>query len=605
MARRRQKYSSHPRYRYREPVRYQRESCLERLLRFLVTVGIIILIVLLLSFAVTHLPQTTQFFLTIFVAIGFLISIFPRLLFYGGILLAIFTSLLVIYGLVRLIGAISKQLSVASAARSEAALRKAKATQEKARIEQLKTQNKREQVRLAQETYLSDERRRRGSMQQPEKRVYATRKLTQELEQSQEEKPVIPGMPEIGTCYYRDYGRGVQPGQLLVGIQKNRKPRIGTWADFKIVLDLGGSASGKTTTIAQQCLAIVRGNGMLALCDPHAHKPDSLLRKVYPLRYAAFPGTVLAVEHSDILRNIQVVKQELDNRVQGGDCSIPLCLVIEEMNRLQRDKAISNALTEILQIIGQEGRGYNVYAIIGAQQISHFAGIRKSIISFVIHRVDESEAQLCIPARYAKYASELAPGQTFVKDADGMTEALIQTLITAQDIEQEGARLAQRSPRRQTQAFYAQDTEHLNRPGPPRRQPVQPAHSAHEEEPSLERRDYGRGTRALHKNRLQPAAQQRAAAEDQQEETILVNEESLPPARTTRTTENLDHSRLATWEDTGPSQAISPPSRPQFKKPTIPRLPAVSPDVVKQNQSDLGVNKLSQLEQLRKKQRKS
>jgi hypothetical protein len=98
-------------------------------------------------------------------------------------------------------------------------------------------------------------------------------------------------------------------------------------------------------------------------------------------------------------------------------------------------------------VSGQEGRGFNVYAIVGAQQITHLAEIRKSIISFVIHRVDESEARLCIPARFAKYSSELSVGQTFVKDADGMTEPLQQVLVTEKDVQRQALALQRQRSR--------------------------------------------------------------------------------------------------------------------------------------------------------------
>ena len=611
------RYVERPRHRYRED-----EGCFSGIGRFFTNLfyGLVIglISIVLVGFIVTHFQQTIAFFVSIFTFIAFLISILPQVLHYGFLLACVFAGLGILYGIVRLVSVISERLAVASAKRARAGMERARLRQEKVETEQRRVELQRRQVQLEQETYNYDERRRRGSMQEyqrvEEGRGYATRQLTQgvEPEQEQEEKPVIPGMPQLDVCYYRDYARYVRPGQLLIGIRKDGKPRVGTWADMKVVLVLGGSASGKTTTIAQQCLAIVRGGGMLAFCDPHAHKEDSLFKKVYPLRGAAFPGTVFAVEHVDILRNIQVIKAELDKRVQGADCSIPVCLVVEEMNRLQRDKAISNALTEVLQIIGQEGRGYNVFAVIGAQQISHFAGIRKSIISFVIHRVDESEAQLCIPARFAKYAPELRPGQTIIKDADGMTEPIIQTLTTAQDIQQEGARLAQPVAQpvvpRRTQAFYARETEQLD-------QRAQPPQSVDVEESVVsERRDYGRGTRApLHRTHLQaPQASMQSQETLDEEETQFVREEVLPviPGNTRRTTDKLDTSSriaLATWGETEKRQAVNSSSSQgtQFKRPLGTSRPPVQSmqqsqtlDVVKQSQCDLAVDKIAQLEEL-------
>jgi hypothetical protein len=138
---------------------------------------------------------------------------------------------------------------------------------------------------------------------------------------------------------------------------------------------------------------------------------------------------------------MRLVKKILEERVEGADASVPVLLVIEELNRLMRDKLIVKEVKEILEAIGEEGRGFNVFVIIGGQKITGLADIRKSIISFIVHRCDETEAQLCIPHRYAKFVPELANGQCYVKDADGMTEPGLQVLTTLQDVEQAAARL--------------------------------------------------------------------------------------------------------------------------------------------------------------------
>jgi hypothetical protein len=189
-------------------------------------------------------------------------------------------------------------------------------------------------------------------------------------------------------------------------------------------------------------LGATNQGGRLVICDPHGHKADSLLRRVSPLQGALLPGTTLAIEHGAIMTNVEVVKTELERRVAGGDGSVPIFLVIEELNRLQRDKATARSLTEILETIGQEGRGFNIFCIIGAQKITGLPQIRKAVIAFIVHRVDVTEAQLCIPMRYARYASELAPGQSFVKDADGITEPLMQVTVTVEDFEAARVRLA-------------------------------------------------------------------------------------------------------------------------------------------------------------------
>jgi molybdopterin-guanine dinucleotide biosynthesis protein len=163
-------------------------------------------------------------------------------------------------------------------------------------------------------------------------------------------------MPLPGQVfYYANYCKLIRPGELIIGIRRDGTARLGTWQDFKVLLILGSSSSGKTTTLVEKALGAARGGGLLVVCDPHGYKQDSLLRKIAPLQGALMPGTIFAIEHADIMHNVETVKRELDRRVRGGSCAVPIFLIIEELNRLQRDKAIANELKAVLQILGQEG----------------------------------------------------------------------------------------------------------------------------------------------------------------------------------------------------------------------------------------------------------
>jgi len=509
----------------------------------------------------------------------------------------------VLYLAVRLISAMSRLLSAARREKAAAKQEKMKALQEQERIQEIRAKRERDQQIFYQQQQARQIEERARSRpfrtlklpeyggEPPAEAFYdqltqktrpgpRSQRKTQPFPLEEEEhhslsSQGIPGMPAPGHIfYYADYRRYAKPGQLIIGIRRDGTARIGTWQDYKILLILGSSSSGKTTTMTEKCLGAARGGGQLVLCDPHGFKPDSLLRRLYPLKEALMPGTVFALKHADIMHNVTMVRQELERRVAGASCDIPVFLVIEELNRLQRDKAVASELKEILQIIGQEGRGFNVYCLIGAQQITHLAEIRKSIISFICHKVDESESRLCIPARFAKYSGELRVGQTFVKDADGVTEPLQQVLVTVEDVQQAALALSKRQlPPAAEQTLREEEPLPLPPPAsrsvqrtgmddhPPTAVPAQPRRTEY----SLER---------------QP---QQAPVSWDENDLLSPDEARLRPSRPFRDTEDLGRHQ--------------PP-------PSANPIPSSPTDPIQQSQTALARQKLDALAQQRSQKKK-
>jgi hypothetical protein len=255
-------------------------------------------------------------------------------------------------------------------------------------------------------------------------------------EQEQEE-------PQSHPVYFASIRHALKPGQVLKGIAPDsRELRTGEWDDFKTLLVLGSMASGKTTTIVCKTVEAVQGGAEIVICDAHAKKPDSLYRRMLPLAAFLFPGTQFAVSHDEILSNVFLAGEELERRIQGGRYTRPLVLVIDEVNRLADDEEIAQELLNVLAKIGREGRDFHTYVIAGLHEVTYLARLRKKFVSFIVHRVDESEAGLVIPGRFARLTSELPNGQAFVKDAYGQTERLIQPLVTARDVEAIASELA-------------------------------------------------------------------------------------------------------------------------------------------------------------------
>ena len=450
------------------PVR-RRGGCLAPLRRavqravtlFLLTVGVVLVFSLLLL-------------------IAFNFTLFVQLLIYALYIGAGLAVLGLLYLIVRVLTAISHRLSEASAARSQAKLERERVRMEQERVEQARIQVKKGAVQVrSQEAKLAREQaagfgweegvdalprpRRRGDVPLPSTRPmsqspYRTRNLREAPQQPEplvrllpvlslpppSPEPAAPseetdlerlGMPRKGQVFaYRDYQRYLRPGHVLHGIRRDGSPRIGTWDDLKIALVLGSSSSGKSTTVLEKCLAHVRNGGALVICDPGGFKPDSITQRLGPLRHALVPGTQVALEHEDVMGNVEDYRAELERRRRGADCSVPILLVVDELNGLLMDSAIKKALTELLAQFGQQARNYQMYLILCAQRASGLADIRNSMISYLCHKCPELEAAKILPARYAKLAPRLGVGQTFMADANGEIEALQQMLLTPEEI---------------------------------------------------------------------------------------------------------------------------------------------------------------------------
>lgn len=223
-------------------------------------------------------------------------------------------------------------------------------------------------------------------------------------------------------------------GEMIIGVRANGEVRYGEWNDLMIFGVWGGSHSGKTTTVAEKACEAAIGGAYLIICDPHAQKNDSLTRKIQPLIHVLYPGTKIAMHHTDILHNVERANDILEARVKGADCSKPVVLIVEEWNRLQRDEDIRKALTKVVKAIGQEGRGFNVFAVIAGQETSGESEVRKALIAHIVHRIPESESTKVLPTRVAKETPLLPVGCSIILDSDGMLEKLYQPLLRVEDV---------------------------------------------------------------------------------------------------------------------------------------------------------------------------
>jgi hypothetical protein len=252
-----------------------------------------------------------------------------------------------------------------------------------------------------------------------------------------QEAPVLdaPEPAQLGLVRFSDYVGQIPAGQLLVGVRPDGSPRLDTIKGSTLVL--GKSRSGKTMTIAGRAAQAVRNGALLVVCDPHGHKPDSLVRKILPLQEFLWPGSTLAIDHQAILANVQLARAEMERRVSGGLPGPDMVLIIEEYNRLFDDDELKDDLAAIGKALAREGRGFGIFGYFGAQDMAggSYAALRKLFLEYVLHRAEYADAfALVRDPELAKQMMQQGKGQTVFIDAEGEREHLLQPLITPRDI---------------------------------------------------------------------------------------------------------------------------------------------------------------------------
>jgi hypothetical protein len=215
--------------------------------------------------------------------------------------------------------------------------------------------------------------------------------------------------------------------RFLFGMFADNTPMYGVWDRVKSLIIAGVSGSGKSVTMVFVIIQIMLSkHARLFVVDPHHNKPDGLTSRLKPLQeYATFVHS-----DADTMRVVDQVRNELENRIAGSPCHDALLLVIDEWNRIaSRNKEVFDSLKWVIEEIGQEGRGYGVYVLLGGQiwQPSKSGGssIIDSIQSVYCHRLKRNQSRFILDSETAKLTEKLAPGHVYFSDANGDVERII------------------------------------------------------------------------------------------------------------------------------------------------------------------------------------
>lgn len=253
-----------------------------------------------------------------------------------------------------------------------------------------------------------------------------------EVTQASPDNLRVPTFSELRQC-----GMIAEGKPLVIGMKQNGEIRVGSWLDLYTLAVAGVAGTGKSTSVLFYLLQAVLHGARLVMIDPHAEsKPDSLARRLSGLPPSCYIGKI-AITNQEILSRVRSTTSELKRRQKTGK-GHPIILVVDEFTRLMRTREIAEELGELLEAIAQEGRGYNIFALLTGQvwTATRTGGteLRYSIASSLIHRIQEAQAALLIPSKYAKHCPELKTGEALLYDTNGQSEILSIPLTTITDV---------------------------------------------------------------------------------------------------------------------------------------------------------------------------
>jgi hypothetical protein len=221
--------------------------------------------------------------------------------------------------------------------------------------------------------------------------------------ESGKESPLIQDVIP-GIVRYDDIRHQITEGLSLLGIHPENgnleliEPRL-----YKIALFLGATDTGKTNTVYGKTEDMVtRFGANLLVADPHAHKKDSLTRKLAPLYYALYRdqhGRVVppAVTAKQIAHVLQTFLDEFQARLGGADTSVPVLLVADEIPNMLRNEVLAPLIRTLVQTCGDEIRGFNMLFFGISQRAAGVKFLRDAAQTIIVHgMLQESEAMLAV-----------------------------------------------------------------------------------------------------------------------------------------------------------------------------------------------------------------
>lgn len=233
----------------------------------------------------------------------------------------------------------------------------------------------------------------------------------------------------------------IGPGKpLLLGYTRDAgnllQPITATMKDAYSIAVAGVPGSGKTVTTAYLAAQTALQGAKLLVVDPHGDAQGSLAEMLLSLRPALLEPP--AVEEADILRVLQVARDEIVRRKHGAT-GAPWVLVADEWTALMRRARVSDLLAALVEQVAQEGRKLGVNLLVAGQVWTVDAAggspLRDAIASAIVHRSKPQQARALIPTA-GKEVAKLPPGEGLLYRTNGDQVAVLIPMTTRADLEQ-------------------------------------------------------------------------------------------------------------------------------------------------------------------------
>jgi hypothetical protein len=234
------------------------------------------------------------------------------------------------------------------------------------------------------------------------------------------EAPVVDPLPAFVP--YEDVRRKIPTGHTLIGMGAG--DRLITREDGvrALLWIAGASGTGKTNSVVLRIDDDYTQGHYFLVIDPHAYKEDSLANAITP--YADRFLLPVAQKSEAILQALDTYLTEFARRKNTSPPYTPLTLVIDEVGSLTQDVdpdeplelEMKRKVKEIGRLCGQEGRGFQMYAMMISQDVAYLAWLRKRALLAIIHQVQDFEDRLRATNRDTAIAREMdnwPTGRTF------------------------------------------------------------------------------------------------------------------------------------------------------------------------------------------------